>query len=94
MHLSRWQDTLYSYGIDILITAVCYCSVTLGDEEARRRGGRKTVQERASPPTFDVAIELLERRKWCVYPDVAAAVDSLLLGKLICLWLPYSQTAI
>ena len=65
------------------------CSVTLGDEEARRRGGRKTVQERASPPTFDVAIELLERRKWCVYPDVAAAVDSLLLGNLVCPWFPF-----
>ncbi|KAK9845213.1 hypothetical protein WJX81_000262 [Elliptochloris bilobata] len=54
-------------------------SVTLGDEEARRRGGgRKSVLERAQPPTFDVAVELLGRRKWRVHADLAAAVDRLL----------------
>ncbi len=56
------------------------CSVTLGDDEAKRRGSQKSVQERAAPPTFDVAIELLERRKWCIYPDIGKAVDSILLG--------------
>lgn len=55
-------------------------SVTLGDEEARRRESRKTVRERAGPPTFDVAIELLGRRRWCIYPNIASAVDRLLLG--------------
>ena len=34
-------------------------SVTLGDEEARRRGVQKSVLERAGPPTFDVAVSLL-----------------------------------
>jgi stage III sporulation protein SpoIIIAA len=33
-------------------------SVTLSDEEARRRGTQKTVLERRSPPTFDVLIEM------------------------------------
>ena len=33
-------------------------SVTLSDEEARRRGTPKTVLERRSPPTFDVLIEI------------------------------------
>jgi len=55
-------------------------SVTLGDEEARRRGGRKSQQERASPPTFDAAVELLGRRRWRVHTDLAAAVDRLLAG--------------
>src|SRR5215472_15703485 len=32
-------------------------AVTLGDEEARRRGTQKTVLERKSPPTFDVLVE-------------------------------------
>ncbi len=37
-------------------------SVTLSDEEARRRGTQKTVLERRSPPTFDVLIEIQNSR--------------------------------
>jgi stage III sporulation protein SpoIIIAA len=55
-------------------------SVTLSDEEARRRGTQKTVLERRSPPTFDVLIELQERDQLVVHPDVAAAVDTLVRG--------------
>ncbi len=55
-------------------------SVTLSDEEARRRGTQKTVLERRSPPTFDVLIEIQQRDRFTVHLDVAAAVDSLLRG--------------
>ncbi|MBN1148009.1 MAG: AAA family ATPase [Anaerolineales bacterium] len=55
-------------------------SVTLSDEEARRRGTQKTVLERRSPPTFDVLIEIQNRDRLAVHPDVAAAVDALLRG--------------
>ncbi|GAX83191.1 hypothetical protein CEUSTIGMA_g10617.t1 [Chlamydomonas eustigma] len=55
-------------------------SVTLGDEEAKRRGVQKSVLERAAPPTFDVAVEMLERGKWKVHLDVAQAVDNILAG--------------
>jgi stage III sporulation protein SpoIIIAA len=55
-------------------------SVTLSDEEARRRGTQKTVLERRSPPTFDVLIELQERDLLVVHPDVAIAVDALVRG--------------
>ena len=55
-------------------------SVTLSDEEARRRGTQKTVLERRSPPTFDVLIEIQERDRLAVHEDVAAAVDNLLRG--------------
>jgi hypothetical protein len=55
-------------------------SVTLSDEEARRRGTQKTVLERRSPPTFDVLIEIQTRDQLAVHTDVAAAVDSLLRG--------------
>ncbi|KAG2437959.1 hypothetical protein HXX76_005574 [Chlamydomonas incerta] len=55
-------------------------SVTLGDEEAKRRGVQKSVLERAAPPTFDVAVEMEERGRWRVHLDVAAAVDTLLAG--------------
>jgi stage III sporulation protein SpoIIIAA len=55
-------------------------SVTLSDEEARRRGTQKTVLERRSPPTFDVLIEIQTRDQVAVHLDVAEAVDSLLRG--------------
>src|SRR5260221_26803 len=53
-------------------------SVTLSDEESRRRGTQKTVLERRSPPTFDVLVELQTRHRLVVHEDVAAAVDGLL----------------
>ncbi len=56
-------------------------SVTLGDDEARRRGSQKSVLERKAPPTFDIAIEMLERQKWVVHADVSASVDNLLRGR-------------
>lgn len=56
-------------------------SVTLGDEEARRRGSQKSVLERKAPPTFDIAIEMLERQKWIVHENVSDTVDSLLRGR-------------
>ncbi len=56
-------------------------SVTLGDEEARRRGSQKSVLERKAPPTFDIAVEMLERQKWVVHDDVSVTVDSLLRGR-------------
>jgi stage III sporulation protein SpoIIIAA len=55
-------------------------SVTLSDEEARRRGTQKTVLERRAPPTFDVLIEILERDRLAVHADVSVAVDALLRG--------------
>ncbi|MEB3359593.1 MAG: R3H domain-containing nucleic acid-binding protein [Synechococcales bacterium] len=57
-------------------------SVTLGDEEARRRGSQKSVLERKAPPTFDIAIEMLERYRWVVHDDVSETVDLLLRGRL------------
>lgn len=60
------------------------CSVTLGDEEAKRRGGQKTVRERSAPPTFGAAIEMLERQRWIVHDDVAKSADALLAGSQAC----------
>lgn len=53
-------------------------SVTLSDEEARRRGTQKSVLERKAPPTFDVLIEIQDWQRLAIHPDVAAAVDGLL----------------
>ncbi|RME76920.1 MAG: AAA family ATPase [Chloroflexi bacterium] len=56
-------------------------SVTLSDEEARRRGTQKTVLERRAPPTFDVLVEIKDRQTFVVHHDVARAVDMLLRQK-------------
>ena len=55
-------------------------AVTLGDEEARKRGTQKTVLERKAPPTFDVVIEILDRDGYAIHHDVAKTVDLLLRG--------------
>jgi len=56
-------------------------SVTLGDEEARRRRTQKTVLERAAEPTFSLAVEMHSRHRWLVHRDVARTVDLLLRGQ-------------
>lgn len=56
-------------------------AVTLGDEEARRRGTQKTVLERKAPPTFDILVEIESWDSVTVYDDVAAAVDAILRGE-------------
>jgi hypothetical protein len=55
-------------------------SVTLSDDEARRRGTQKTVLERKSPPTFTILVEIQDRKRVKVHRDVGAAVDSILRG--------------
>lgn len=55
-------------------------AVTLGDEEARRRGTQKTVLERKAPPTFDILVEIQGWDRVIVYKDVASAVDAILRG--------------
>lgn len=55
-------------------------AVTLSDEEARRRGTRKTVLERKAPPTFDVVVEIQERDCLAIHKNVGEVVDALLRG--------------
>ena len=57
-------------------------AVTLGDEEARRRGTQKTVLERKAPPTFEVVIEIQEKDRLAVHHDVAHVVDRFLRGDM------------
>lgn len=56
-------------------------SVTISDEEARRRGTQKSILERKAPPTFETMVEIKDRDKVAVVYDVGQAVDSLLRGK-------------
>ncbi len=55
-------------------------SVTLGDDEAKRRSSQKTVLEREKQPTFDIVIEILDRNTLAVYKNTAEAVDYILRG--------------
>ena len=55
-------------------------SVTLGDEEARRRGTQKSILERKSPPTFDIVVEIQDFDRVAIHPEVGEAVDALLRG--------------
>jgi len=56
-------------------------SVTLSDEEARRRHTQKTILERRAPPTFGVLIEIQDRQRLVVHQDVTESVDNLLRGQ-------------
>jgi stage III sporulation protein SpoIIIAA len=56
-------------------------TVTLGDEEARRRHTQKSVLERKSPPTFDTVVEIVDYYKVTVHANVTEAVDDLLAGR-------------
>ena len=58
-------------------------TVTLGDEEAKRRGTQKSILERTAPPTFDIVVEIQDWDKVAIHPDVSQAVDALLRGQLI-----------
>ncbi|GAI58299.1 unnamed protein product, partial [marine sediment metagenome] len=56
-------------------------SVTLGDEEAKRRGTQKSILERMSPPTFNIVVEIQDWDKVAIHPDVGEAVDAILRGQ-------------
>ncbi|MBM4412739.1 MAG: AAA family ATPase [Chloroflexi bacterium] len=56
-------------------------AVTLGDDEARRRGTQKTVLERKQPPTFDILVEIRSWENVLVYSNVGEAVDAILRGE-------------
>jgi stage III sporulation protein SpoIIIAA len=58
-------------------------SVTLGDEEAKRRRTRKSILERKSPPTFDIVVEIQDWDRVAIHPDVGEAVDAILRGEPI-----------
>ena len=55
-------------------------TVTLGDDEARRRRTQKSVLERKAPPTFDVVVEIQDRDRVAVHSDVAETIDAMLRG--------------
>ncbi len=57
-------------------------TVTLSDEEARRRGTQKSVLERKAPPTFDALVEIVDRHQVTVHLPLADVVDDVLRGRV------------
>jgi len=57
-------------------------TVTLSDEEARRRGTQKSVLERKAPPTFDVLVEIHDRDRLAIHQPLGDVVDAALRGTL------------
>ena len=56
-------------------------TVTLSDEEARRRGTQKSILERKAPPSFETVVEIQSWERVAVHLNVADVVDSILRGR-------------
>nr|YP_009393748.1 hypothetical protein [Caloglossa beccarii]ARW62310.1 hypothetical protein [Caloglossa beccarii] len=54
--------------------------VTLGDDEARRRGSQKSILERKAVPAFQMAVEIHERNSWIIHEKTDQIVDQILQG--------------
>lgn len=54
--------------------------VTLGDDEAKRRGSQKSILERKTMPAFQMAVEIHEHYSWIIHEEVDKIVDQILNG--------------
>merc|ERR1711907_759637 len=75
-HGNALENLIKNPTITDLIGGIQY--VTLGDEEAKRRGSSKSVLERKAPPTFDIGIEIHDPKTWVIHENMAQSVDLLL----------------
>lgn len=56
-------------------------SVTLSDDEARRRGTQKTILERKNLPVFKIVFETNDHLSWKIHENVEKSVDLILKGR-------------
>lgn len=59
--------------------------VTLGDEEAKRRGSSKSIIERQAAPTFDIGVEIHNPKSWVIHENIGVSIDLLLQGQALAL---------
>ena len=78
-HGNALENLIKNPTITDLIGGIQY--VTLGDEEAKRRGSSKSILERKAPPTFEIAIEIHDPKTWIIHENIENSVDLLLQGK-------------
>ncbi|KAK9092844.1 hypothetical protein Syun_027755 [Stephania yunnanensis] len=70
------ENLIMNPSLEMLVGGVQ--SVTLGDEEASKRGGQKTVLERKGPSTFTCGVEMISKTELRVHCSLEATVDALL----------------
>ena len=80
-HGNALENLIKNPTITDLIGGIQY--VTLGDEEAKRRGSSKSILERKAPPTFDIAIELPNPQTWVIHENIEKSVDLFLQGQIL-----------
>ena len=78
-HGNTLDNLIKNPTISDLVGGIQY--VTLGDEEAKRRGSSKSILERKTPPTFDAAVELHALTTWVIHDNIEQSVDYLLQGQ-------------
>ena len=78
-HGNALENLVKNPTITDLIGGIQY--VTLGDEEAKRRGSSKSILERKAPPTFEIAIEIHDSNTWVIHDNIEQSVDFLLQGQ-------------
>lgn len=78
-HGSALENLIKNPTLTDLVGGIQY--VTLGDEEARRRGSSKSILERKALPTFDIAVEIHDPQTWVIHPNIEQSVDLLLQGQ-------------
>ena len=78
-HGNTLENLIKNPTITDLVGGIQY--VTLGDEEAKRRGSSKSILERKAPPTFDAAIEIHDPKIWVIHDNIEQSVDFLLQGQ-------------
>jgi len=78
-HGNALENLIKNPTITDLIGGIQY--VTLGDEEAKRRGSSKSILERKAPPTFEVAVEIHDAKTWIIHDNIEKSVDLLLQGQ-------------
>ena len=78
-HGNTLENLIKNPTISDLVGGIQY--VTLGDEEAKRRGSSKSILERKAPPTFDAAVEIHDSNTWAIHDNIEKSVDFLLQGQ-------------
>lgn len=82
-HGNALENLIKNPTITDLIGGIQY--VTLGDEEAKRRGSSKSILERKAPPTFEVGVEIHDTNTWIIHENIEQSVDLLLQGQILAL---------
>ena len=78
-HGNTLENLIKNPTVTDLIGGIQY--VTLGDDEAKRRGSAKSILERKTLPTFEIAAEIHNQNTWVIHDNIEQSVDLLLQGQ-------------